>query len=236
MQEKNRFSPEFKKKSIRSYVVRSGRITAGQLKALESHWQQYRLSLFDAAPGSWQEVFHRQAPVVLEIGFGMGDSLLALAISQPDMDFVGIDVYPPGAGKLVSQAVEHGVSNLKIYLADAVDVIDDCIPEQSLSRVQIFFPDPWHKKKHHKRRLIQTTLVEKIYCKLIPGGLLHLATDWQPYAEHMVDVIEGVAGFKNMAQQGVYSQRPDFRSETKFERRGRKLGHGVWDLVYKRTA
>jgi tRNA (guanine-N7-)-methyltransferase len=234
--DKNQFKPEHKKKSIRSYVVRSGRMTEGQLKALENHWQQYRLSLFDGAPGSWAEVFQREAPLVLEIGFGMGDSLLEMAINEPDKDFIGIEVYPPGAGRLVSNAVEKGISNLKVYLADAVDVLDDCISEQSLSRVQIYFPDPWHKKKHNKRRLVQMALVEKIRDKLMVGGVFHLATDWQPSAEQMLEVTDKVAGFENTAQQGGYSVRPEYRPKTKFERRGLKLGHGVRDLVYQRTS
>ena len=232
--DKSQFKPEHKKKSIRSYVVRSGRMTEGQLKALENHWQQYRLSLFDGAPASWPEVFQREAPLVLEIGFGMGDSLLEMAANEPDKDFIGIEVYPPGAGRLVSNAVDKGISNLKVYLADAVDVLDDCISEQSLSRVQIYFPDPWHKKKHNKRRLVQEPLVEKIRDKLMVGGVFHLATDWQPYAKQMLEVINNVTGFQNTAQQGGYSLRPVYRPETKFERRGLKLGHGVWDLMYKR--
>ena len=232
----NRFGPEFKKKSIRSYVLRGGRMTPGQQKALERHWQQYRLSLFSGVPCSWQEVFHRSAPLVLEIGFGMGDSLLDMAINEPDKDFIGIEVYPAGAGRLVNNAVDKGVSNLKIYLADAVDVLDDCIADQCLSRAQIFFPDPWHKKKHHKRRLIQGPLVEKICSKLLVGGVLHLATDWQPYAEHMLEVLDGVAELENTEQGGGYCSSRGTRSETKFERRGLERGHGVWELVYKRSS
>lgn len=228
------FRPEYKKKPVRSYVIRSGRMTEGQQKALDNHWPQYRLSLFDGAPVSWQEVFQRDAPRVLEIGFGMGDSLLEMTINEPDKDFIGIEVHVPGAGRLVSNAADHNVSNLKIYLADAVDVLDDCIAAQSLSRVQIYFPDPWHKTKHIKRRLVQAALVEQIRDKLVPGGVFHLATDWQPYAEQMLKVINGVSGFENMAQEGQYCPRPAYRPETKFERRGLKLGHGVWDLIYQR--
>lgn len=230
------FRPEFKKKPVRSYVIRSGRMTEGQQKALDKHWAQYRLSLFDGVATSWQEVFQRDAPVVLEIGFGMGDSLLEMVINEPDKDFIGIEVHVPGAGRLFSNAADKKASNLKIYLADAVDVLDDCIAAQSLSRVQIYFPDPWHKTRHIKRRLVQTALVEKIHDRLKPGGILHLATDWQDYAEHMLTVINGVPGFENMAQEGQYCPRPAYRPETKFERRGLKLGHGVWDLIYRRIA
>ncbi len=227
--------PEYKKKPVRSYVIRSGRITAGQIKALEEHWPHYRLSLFAGRVPSWQTVFHRVAPVVLEIGFGMGDSLSEMVANDPDKDFIGIEVHAPGAGRLVSNAAKAGLPNLRVYLADAVDVLTDCIPEQSLARVQIYFPDPWHKRKHHKRRLVQTSLAEQICQKLEPGGIFHLATDWQPYAEYMVEAIGAVAGFQNMAQQGVYCSRPDYRPATKFERRGLKMGHGVWDLMYQRT-
>ncbi len=231
---KNPFSPEHKKKPIPSYVVRSGRMTDGQRKALSGHWSQYRLSLFDGPPASWQQVFQREAPLVVEIGFGMGDSLLDMAANEPENNFIGIEVYPPGAGRLVSKVVERGISNLKIYLADAVDVLDDCIAEQSLSRLQIYFPDPWHKKRHHKRRLVQAPLVEKIHTKLKVGGVFHLATDWQPYAEYMVEVINQVSGFYNLAERPPYCARPAYRPQTKFERRGLKLGHGVWDLIYQR--
>ena len=232
----NRFKPEYKKKPIRSYVVRNGRITNDQHRALENVWLNYRLSLFSGAPKSWQEVFQREAPVILEIGFGMGDSLLTMAKNEPDKDFVGIEVYAPGAGRLVRAASDNGLTNLKIYLADAVDVLQDCIPEQSLSRIQIYFPDPWQKRKHHKRRLVQTSMVEKVYRGLVPDGTFHLATDCQSYAEHMIQEIDRVGGLENAAQHGEYCPRPISRPETKFERRGRELGHRVWDLVYRRIS
>lgn len=229
------FRPEYKKKPIRSYVLRSGRMTDGQRRALQLLWPHYRLSLFDEAIVSWENVFSRTAPVVLEIGFGMGDSLLMMAEKEPEKDFVGIDVYPPGAGRLVNRAAELGLSNVRVYLADAMDVLEDCIPDASLTRVQIYFPDPWHKKKHNKRRIVQLPFVEKIRLKLIENGLYHMATDWQPYAEHMVEVMEQVDGFENIAGNDIYSPRPDFRSVTKFEKRGQRLGHGVWDLLYRRV-
>ena len=230
------FRPEYKKKSIRSYVLRSGRMTEGQQRALEQHWPNFRLSLFDGPIADWAAVFGRVAPVVLEIGFGMGDSLLTMAQNEPDKDFVGIEVYPPGAGRLVNRAAELGLSNLRIYLADAMDVLDDCIPNESLYRVQLYFPDPWHKKKHNKRRIVRQAFVDKIRTKLIIGGQFHMATDWQPYAEHMVEVMGEVEGFVNLADAEVYSPRPDYRPITKFEKRGQRLGHGVWDLLYRRES
>lgn len=234
MTEVTNFRPEYKKKSIRSYVLRSGRMTEGQQRALEQHWPNFRLSLFSGPVTDWAAVFGRVAPVVLEIGFGMGDSLLAMAQNEPDKDFVGIEVYPPGAGRLVNRAAELGLSNLRIYLADAMDVLDDCIPDGSLDRVQLYFPDPWHKKKHNKRRIVRQPFVDKIRTKLVGGGQFHMATDWQPYAEYMVEVMLEVEGFANVAGEEVYSPRPDYRPITKFEKRGQRLGHGVWDLLYRR--
>ena len=234
MAEATNFRPEYKKKSIRSYVLRSGRMTEGQQRALEQHWPHFRLSLFAEPIDNWTTVFGRTAPVVLEIGFGMGDSLLSMAQNEPDKDFVGIEVYPPGAGRLVNRAAELGLSNLRIYLADAMDVLGDCIPDGSLERVQLYFPDPWHKKKHNKRRIVRQPFVEKIRSKLAVGGQFHMATDWQPYAEYMVEVMLEAEGFANLAGDEVYSPRPDYRPITKFEKRGQRLGHGVWDLLYCR--
>jgi len=225
--------PEFKKKSIRSYVIRAGRMTDAQRKAFDDHWTAYGLSLHDGA-ADWQRIFGRAAPVVLEIGFGMGDSLLEMAEAEPDKDFVGIEVHPPGVGRLINNAAERGLANVRVYMADALDVLDDCIADGSLSRVQIYFPDPWHKKKHHKRRIIQPAFVERLRGKLSIGGILHLATDWQNYAEHMLDVMSAAPGYVNEAGLG-YSPRPDFRPITKFERRGERLGHGVWDLLFRRS-
>lgn len=217
-------------------MIRSGRMTVAQEKALQRDLSRYRLSLFDGQVPSWQKVFGRVAPVVLEIGFGMGDSLLQMALNEPDKDFVGIEVHAPGAGRLIKQAVVSDISNLRVYLADAVDVLEDCIPDASISRAQIYFPDPWHKKKHHKRRLIQRPLVNTLCQKLVPHGLVHLATDWQAYAEHMVALLDAVDGLERSVEGSIYSERPAFRPQTKFERRGVQLGHGVWDILYRRTA
>lgn len=224
---------ESRRKSIRSYVVRAGRMTEGQRKAFERFWPGFGLSLDDGRL-DYDAVFGRRAPRVLEIGFGMGDSLLRMAGDEPDKDFIGIEVHPPGVGALVNNAGKAGIRNLRIYLADAVDVLDECIPEASLARVQIYFPDPWHKKKHHKRRIIQSPLVALLASRLEMGGLLHLATDWEPYAEHMSEVLEAEPLLENCAEEGLFVERPSFRPVTKFERRGERLGHGVWDLLYRR--
>ena len=226
--------PQFKNKSIRSFVIRAGRMTEGQRKAFGDHWAHYGLSLYDGV-ADFAEVFQRRAPLVLEIGFGMGDSLLEMALLEPDKDFIGIEVHPPGVGRLINGAAEQSVENLRVYMADAMDVIEDCIADDSLARIQIYFPDPWHKKKHHKRRIIQPEFVARLRKKLIPGGVLHLATDWQNYAEHMLEVMMAAEGFANTAPVD-FVPRLEYRPLTKFERRGARLGHGVWDLIFSRTA
>lgn len=224
--------PEYKPKAIRSYVIRAGRITEGQRQAFDQWWPTYGLSLHDG-PMDPKAVFGREAPLVLEIGFGMGDSLLSMARNEPDKDFIGIEVHPPGVGRLIKGAGDEGITNLRVYMADAIDVLDDCIPAGVVARFQLYFPDPWHKKKHHKRRIVQPAFVEKVRLKLMPGGVMHLATDWENYAEHMREVMEAAPGLTNVAGAGHYSARPEYRPVTKFEQRGARLGHGVWDLIYR---
>jgi tRNA (guanine-N7-)-methyltransferase len=220
--------PEYRDKTIRSFVVRAGRMTKAQRSAFELGWDAYGLRLADGAI-DLDTVFGRNNPKVVEIGFGMGGSLLEMVEAQPDTDFIGIEVHPPGVGSLINAAQEKNISNLKVYLADATDVLNECFADGSLDRVQIYFPDPWHKKKHNKRRIIQPKFLQLIRKKLRIGGIVHMATDWQPYAEQMLELIVEADGFKNMAQD--YVPRPDFRPLTKFERRGERLGHGVWDLM-----
>ncbi len=226
--------PEFKQKSIRSYVIRGGRITAAQKKAFECYWPDYGLSLFDG-PLNYCRTFGREAPVVLEIGFGMGDSLLRMAAEEADKDFIGIEVHPPGVGRLINNAGKAGLRNLRVYMADAIDVLEDCIAPSSIARLQLYFPDPWHKKKHNKRRIVQPELVQCVRTRLQPGGIFHLATDWENYAEHMLEVMNAAEGFENQAASARYSPRPEYRPVTKFEARGEHLGHGVWDLLFVRT-
>lgn len=227
--------PEFKQKSIRSFVIRAGRITVGQKNAFDTWWPEYGLSLHDGAIDASQ-IFKREASLVLEIGFGMGDSLLEMARQETDTDFIGIEVHPPGVGRLLAVAGKEKLGNLRVYMADAMDVLDDCIADASVDRLQLYFPDPWHKKKHHKRRILQPAFVQKIRQKLKPGGVFHLATDWQNYAEYMLEVMTQAEGFSNLAQIGDYCPRPDYRPITKFERRGERLGHGVWDLLFQRNS
>lgn len=226
--------PEFKPKSIRSFVIRAGRITEGQKKAFEACWPHMGLSLFSGAIDP-DKVFGRSAPLVLEIGFGMGDSLLEMARNEPDKNFIGIEVHPPGVGRLMNLAIQAGLSNLRVYMADAMDVLEDCIPDASIDRLQLYFPDPWHKKKHHKRRILQPQFVQKLRPKIAVGGIFHMATDWQAYAEHMLDVMSTAEGYTNTRTQGGYSPRPNYRPVTKFEKRGERLGHGVWDLLFQKN-
>lgn len=172
---------------------------------------------------------------MLEIGFGMGDSLLEMAKAEPEKDFIGIEVHPPGVGRLINNAHKEGMPNLRVYMADAVDVLDDCLADESLDRFQLYFPDPWHKKKHHKRRIVQTEFMQKIRHKLKIGGLCHLATDWEEYADFMMEVMTQASGYENTTAEYFFSERPDFRPQTKFETRGQRLGHGVWDLLFRRS-
>lgn len=220
------------RRSIRSFVLRQGRMTPGQQRAFDEHWSQWGLMREAGAP-DWSDVFGRSAPLVLEIGFGMGQSLVAMAAAEPDKDFIGIEVHRPGVGKLLHAMAEQGVANIRAYNDDAVEVLQQCIADGSLDRIQIYFPDPWHKKKHHKRRLIQPGFVALLGRKLRPGGQLHLATDWADYAEQMLEVMSNAELFVNQAGSG-FAPRPAWRPLTKFEARGERLGHGVWDLLFER--
>ena len=224
---------EHEQRRIRSYVLRTGRMTPGQQRAFEENWARWGLEHAAGDPG-FDAVFGRAGPRVLEIGFGMGQSLVAMAAAAPEKNFIGIEVHKPGVGRLLHSMADQGVDNIRVYCHDAVEVLRDCIADASLDTVQIFFPDPWHKKRHHKRRLIQPEFVGQLVGKLKPGGLLHLATDWENYAEQMMDVLSPVEELDNVAGQGQFSPRPASRPLTKFEQRGERLGHGVWDLLFTR--
>ncbi|MBL4826830.1 MAG: tRNA (guanosine(46)-N7)-methyltransferase TrmB [Spongiibacteraceae bacterium] len=221
-------------RSIHSFVVRSGRMTQGQQKAFDQYWSEKGLSI-DAGFIDHQAVFGRKAPLILEIGFGMGASLVQMAEEAPDQDFIGIEVHRPGIGKLFQGMEESNVDNIRVYCDDAVEVIKQCIVDNSLDRVQIYFPDPWHKKKHHKRRLIQAEFVSALRQKLKTGAVIHLATDWEDYAKQMMAVMMAAQGFKNQEEGFCFAPRPHYRPVTKFEKRGTRLGHGVWDLLFEKT-
>ncbi len=222
-------------RKIRSFVRREGRLTKGQEAALQECWPTMGID-FQTELLNWQQVFGNDNPVVLEIGFGMGASLVEMAKNAPEKNFVGIEVHSPGVGACLSAAREQGVTNLRVMCHDAVEVFAEMIPDASLTTLQLFFPDPWHKKRHHKRRIVQLEFAEMVRHKLIPNtGIFHMATDWENYAEHMIEVMNQAPGFVNIAEQGDYVPRPDDRPLTKFEARGQRLGHGVWDIKYKRS-
>jgi tRNA (guanine-N7-)-methyltransferase len=217
---------------IRSFVRREGRLTAGQRRALEVLWPLYGIAEED--PLDLDGEFGRAAPRTLEIGFGNGDSLAQMAEAAPEEDFLGIEVHRPGIGHLLQEIEARGLRNVRVMNRDAVEVLERQIPASSLERVLLFFPDPWHKKKHHKRRILQPRFIELLARALRPGGRFHMATDWQDYAEHMRAEMEQATEFRNVAGPGCYAEKPAYRPTTKFELRGQRLGHGVWDLVYER--
>jgi tRNA (guanine-N7-)-methyltransferase len=219
-------------RTIRSFVLRTGRTTAGQAKAFETQGPRY-LSPYAAAICNFEVLFQRAAPTVLEIGFGMGEATAQIAASLPDTNFLCCEVHTPGVGALLKRIEEQHLTNIRILQHDAVDVVDNMLAAGSLNGVHIFFPDPWHKKKHNKRRLIQAPLIAKLAARLKLGGYLHCATDWQPYAEQILDVLSAEPTLQNTSTDG-YAPKPDYRPLTKFESRGIKLGHGVWDVVFKR--
>lgn len=220
-------------RTIRSYVMRAGRTTEGQARALAELGPRF---LLPYTPGTvdFEATFGRQAPVVLEIGFGMGDATAKIAQALPDADFIGCEVHEPGVGALLKHIGEMQLSNLRLIRHDAVEVLENMIAPDSLAGVHVFFPDPWHKKRHHKRRLIQPAFVAKLVHHLAPGGYLHLATDWEPYAQQMLEVLSAEPNLVNTAQG--YADKPAYRPLTKFENRGLRLGHGVWDLVFRKKA
>jgi tRNA (guanine-N7-)-methyltransferase len=215
---------------IRSYVIRASRYTDAQKVAIDQHWDDYVIA-YEPRLFSTEELFGNSNPLTVEIGFGMGDSLLEMAAANPQINFLGIEVHKPGVGKLLHGVVEQNLSNVKVFCHDAKEILAHCLPPASIARLLIFFPDPWHKKRHNKRRLVQTDFITQQLPLLADGGRIHLATDWEPYAEHMVEAMEAVEGIENLNGAGQFWQQPD-RPETKFERRGIRLGHGVWDLLY----
>jgi tRNA (guanine-N7-)-methyltransferase len=219
-------------KTIKSFVLRAGRTTTGQTKAFETLGPQFLLP-YRATPLDLDASFGRSAPHILEIGFGMGEATAHIAGVLPEKDFLCCEVHQPGVGALLKRIGEQSIPNIRIVSHDAVDVIDHMLPLASLDGIHVFFPDPWHKKKHNKRRLLQAPLVAKLAARLKPGGYLHCATDWQNYAEQMLEVLGAEPLLRNTAAD--YAPKPSYRPLTKFENRGIKLGHGVWDLVFQRV-
>jgi len=218
---------------IRSFIRRQGRLTPGQEIALDQHWPQYGLE--PELDYDFSQVFGRQAPLIVEIGFGNGDSLAKMAAANPDHDYIGIEVHKPGVGHLLILLTEQGLTNVRVYCHDAIEILEQKLPDHSLAGLHLFFPDPWHKKKHHKRRIVRPSFVDLLNKKLQVGGYFHAATDWQHYAESMLEVLSASEGLKNTSLTQDYCERPDYRPLTKFEQRGLRLGHGVWDLIFKKV-
>ena len=221
-------------RKIQSFVKRSGRLSKGQSLGLNELWADYGINV-DKTLLNFEEVFGNQSEVTLEVGFGNGDSLLEMAIREPGQNFLGIEVYEAGVGRLVNEASKKSINNLRVIKEDAVEVLENNIPDGSISNFQLFFPDPWHKKRHHKRRIVQKSFLDLLSRKLIDYGMVHVATDWEEYAEHIMETLESHPHFKNRAGDHMYSERPQYRPLTKFENRGQKLGHGVWDIIFTKT-
>lgn len=218
---------------IRSYVLRQGRLTDAQARALEELWPRYGIGDGDT-PLEPAALFGRAAPLVVEIGFGDGAATWRMAQAEPDKNFIGVEVHQPGVGRLLQSLEQHGLDNVRIACTDAVPFLRDRLADASIAELRIYFPDPWPKKRHHKRRIIQAEFLDLAATRMCPGGLLHLATDWRNYAEHMLDVLKAHPAFENLSPTGGGCQRPPWRPETKYERRGQRLGHDSFDLVFRR--
>lgn len=227
-------SEERPARRIRSFVLRQGRITDAQQRAFAAHWSRFGLD-FRGTPRDLRAVFGNPHPIALEIGFGNGEQLAWGAQQEPATNFIGIEVHRPGVGRVLNALAAAAADNVRVYHHDAVEVLQHELPPDSLDQVRIYFPDPWHKKKHNKRRLVQTPLIALLATRVRPGGILHMATDWADYAEQMLALADADASWRNVAGMGNYSERPAWRTHTHFEQRGLRLGHGVWDLIYQRS-
>jgi tRNA (guanine-N7-)-methyltransferase len=226
------FEGMLNERRIRSFVLRAGRLTPAQERALTELWPAYGLDA--AATLDFDAIYGRQAPRCLEIGFGVGEVIGSLAEQHPEIDYLGIEVHRPGVGRLLLRAQQSGLKNLRVICEDAVEVLHERIPDACLDEVLVFFPDPWHKKRHHKRRLLDAQFVALLATKLRRDGVLRLATDWEDYARQMLAVCNAEPALTTLSADETYVTRPDFRPNTRFERRGARLGHGVWDLAYTR--
>ena len=221
-------------KHIKSFVKRSGRLTLSQKRGLGQLWSKYGLNLQENYY-DFGVIFPRKLPITIEIGFGNGDTLINMAEQSKNQNFLGIEVYEAGIGRTINEANKKKLENLKIINGDAVEVLKNNIPNESFDRLQLFFPDPWHKKRHHKRRIVSEEFLDMIAKKLKIHGIVHMATDWENYAQHMMTTLETHKNFKNLAGDHKYSLGKNFRPVTKFEKRGNRLGHGVWDLLFERN-
>ena len=227
------FTADPERRQVRSFVLRQGRITPSQERAMRELWPKYGID-YAGMQRDLHALFDRAAPVVMEIGFGNGDALVHAAAADPARDYIGIEVHAPGVGRALAGIEAARLRNVRVYRHDALEVLQHEIASGALDEVRIYFPDPWHKKRHHKRRLVRAEAAALLADRLRPGGLLHLATDWQPYAEHMWDVLDAEPALRNRAGERGMVPRPDWRPQTRFEQRGIGLGHGVCDLLYER--
>ncbi|AWX16209.1 tRNA (guanosine(46)-N7)-methyltransferase TrmB [Mergibacter septicus] len=218
-------------RKIRSFVLRTGRLSAAQRSAMNENWYFYGLE-HQKTPFNFAEIFQNNHPVILEIGFGMGRSLVEMAEQNPQYNYLGIEVHTPGVGACIAYAKQKEIKNLRIICHDAIEILNESIADSSLGGLQLFFPDPWHKAKHHKRRIVQPAFMQLIMQKLQSGGFVHMATDWENYAEQMLEVLSQTSGLENTSKTNDFIPRPIFRPLTKFEERGHRLGHGVWDLYF----
>ncbi len=233
MSESQEHGPKREHREIKSFVLRQSRLTPAQKRAFDLHWPDYGIE-FAQTQIDFAALYPKQQPLVLEIGIGNGEALLHAASHDLNRNYLGAEVHRPGVGRLINGAAEAGLRNVRVICHDAVEVLRQGIAAQQLDEVRIYFPDPWHKKRHNKRRLIQTEFVELLISRLCRGGRLHLATDWQHYAEQMLEVCEANLELQNSGGKGQYVDRPNWRIQTHFEKRGVRLGHGVWDLLYQR--
>jgi len=223
------------RRRVRSYVLRAGRLTGGQKRALQELWPRYGI---DRGEGKldFETLFGNAHPVIAEIGFGNGEATWRMARAHPEENFLGMEVHRPGVGHLLLELKDHEIDNVRIACEDAVELFRKRIPRNSLLGVRIYFPDPWPKKRHHKRRIIQAPFVELVAEKMKAGGILHIATDWEQYSEHMLNVMHNSRDFENLSPDGKTCPKPEWRPATKYEQRGERLGHGVFDLIFRRIA
>ncbi len=220
---------------MRSFVLRGGRLTAGQKRALDEFWPRFGIEKDDSVL-DFGVLFGNDNPVIMEIGFGNGDATWQMAQAHPAENYLGVEVHQPGVGHLLLKMEQHGIANIRIANDDAVEFLQRQVREASLAGVRIYFPDPWPKKRHHKRRIIQPAFVDLLASRVHPGAILHLATDWEPYAKYMLEVMQSAEGFANLSPAGDFSDKPEWRPQTKYERRGERLGHRVRDLLFRRDS
>ena len=217
---------------IRSFIRRQGRATAGQQNALDNLWDKYCLNpdiIVD-----YTEAFNRKAPLIVEIGFGNGSSLAEMAVANPEYNYLGIEVHRPGVGHLMLLLEQKSIDNVRIYHHDAIEILEQKIPDNMLAGIHLFFPDPWQKRRHHKRRIVRPSFIDLLHKKLVSGGYFHAATDWEHYANHMLTILSAASALRNSSKDQRFCQRPEYRPLTKFENRGLNLGQGVWDLIFKK--